>query len=368
MPSCPSCGRDIGEGAAFCGYCGASAGGPGPGASPDAGATQPAHDYWVCPSCSVENLTDDAFCSACGSVRPESLPLAATAAPAAAIQFAPGASSPAGWACAACGAVNDLGSSFCWSCGARAGAVGVGPAGAAPAVGFAAPPAPTQAAHTGRWIAVIAAVALIAAAIVVGVVVLRGGDSGTGSTAGSTQTSDQSASSAGVDGTSTSSVVARDVTDYCTSARSARCLRSDNGNTYSADNLIDGSMTTCWAEGVSGFGIGETVRFKFSPRMTLARMEVMPGYKKDQNGWDRWYSNGRLRAITVTFADGSQQSFQFEDSERWQTCDFGEQTGSSVQVTIADVYYPDTGNPHYADDTSFSEVRFFGWPASEASQ
>jgi hypothetical protein len=374
MPSCPSCGRDIGKGATYCGYCGASADGPGPGASPDVGTAPPASDYWVCRSCSVENLADDAFCSVCGSARPESpsLAAAAVASPAAA-RFAPGTPSAAAWACSACGATNDRGSSFCWSCGTRAGAVGAGPAVGVSAVGFAAPPAPAKAGHAGRWVAIIVAVVLIAAAIAAGVVVLRGGDSGStgGSTgdSGATLTVDQSAaaSTAVADGASTSSPVARDVTGNCISARSARCLRSDNGNTYSAGNLIDGSMTTCWAEGAPGFGLGETLRFKFSPKMTLTRMEVMPGYKKYQNGWDRWDSNGRLREITVTFADGSEQSFQLEDSERWQSCDFGEQTGSSIQMTIADVYYPDAGNSHYAEDTSFSEVRFFGWPASEAS-
>jgi len=77
MPSCPSCGRESGEGAVFCGYCGAGFTGPGPDAAQDAGMSRPPLEYWVCPSCSVENLADDAFCGSCGTAR-RSVPAAAS--------------------------------------------------------------------------------------------------------------------------------------------------------------------------------------------------------------------------------------------------------------------------------------------------
>jgi hypothetical protein len=79
MPSCPSCGKDVGDGAAFCGYCGAGATGPGPCAAQEVGTAQPPLEYWVCPSCSIENLADDAFCGSCGSARRPASPV--TSAP-----------------------------------------------------------------------------------------------------------------------------------------------------------------------------------------------------------------------------------------------------------------------------------------------
>jgi hypothetical protein len=159
-----------------------------------------------------------------------------------------------------------------------------------------------------------------------------------------------------------------DVTDRVTSARASSNLAQNQGITYVAWNLLDGSMETCWAEGVEGYGIGETVYFKFSEWMTLTRMDVMPGYKKYGDGVDRWYSNGRLREITVTFADGFQESYPFSDNKEWQSCDLGERTGSTLEFTIDSVYYADSGTDRDADDTSVSEVRFYGWPASESAQ
>jgi len=154
-------------------------------------------------------------------------------------------------------------------------------------------------------------------------------------------------------------------------ARASSCLNQYQGINYVAWNLLDNNMESCWAEGADGgYGIGEKVFFKFSERMTLTRMEVMPGYKKYDagEGIDRWYANGRLRSITITFADGSRETYPFSDSKTWQSCDFGEKTGTTLEFTIDSVYTAETGTDHDAEDTSVSEVRFYGWPASEAGE
>jgi len=74
MPVCPSCSRDVADGARFCGYCGARM-----HASVDAAAAQPspppdAAGYWICAACSVENKAGAGSCAACGAAKP--IPLA----------------------------------------------------------------------------------------------------------------------------------------------------------------------------------------------------------------------------------------------------------------------------------------------------
>lgn len=382
MPSCPSCGKSVVGDAAFCGYCGAST--AAPIASEPAGSAPQRSDadYWICSSCHSENLVGDAFCQTCGVPRavaapPASSPhsvVAPSAAPQAGVALDSGTGPvPAGLICTSCGASNESDASFCYACGVPLVAK---TAGHTSQPNWSAPSPASATSRSARWILIAAILIAVVAAVVIGVVLLSGrsgGDGGGDASAQSATTLDGTSSDSSGDTTgpttTTSAPSEGNATGYVTSVRSRTCLKSDAGNSYYAANLTDGVNRTCWAEGVSGFGIGESVRFKFSPRMTLTRMEVIPGYDKYSSGWDRWYSNGRLRKITVTFADGSQESFRFADDNRWQACDFSSpKTGSSLEFTIEDVYYPDRDNPHYAEDTSVSEVRFYGWPASEGGE
>jgi hypothetical protein len=242
---------------------------------------------------------------------------------------------------------------------------------------WAAPSPVPVASNKSRWILIAAIVVAVAAAAVIGVVLLSGRDGGDGGSevgAESATTLDgaSSGSSGDTESTSMSSLPTEDdVTGDVSVVRASSCLNRYQGIDYVAWNLLDNSMETCWAEGVEGgYGIGETVFFKFSQRMTLTRMEVMPGYKKYDTGEgiDRWRANGRLKSITVTFADGSQETYPFSDSKTWQSCEFGEKTGTTLEFTIDSVYVADTGTDHDAEDTSVSEVRFYGWPASEGGE
>lgn len=372
MATCPSCGRNVVVDAAFCGYCGTRiAAEP---ADVYASAPQrPASEYWVCHACHSENLVVDAFCQNCGAAK-ESAALAGSVAVGAGSvgPRSTGASAAAvtGPSCSVCGAANEADARFCFACGVPLDGL---------VAGAGAPAGPAPAGRSSRWlILAVVIIAIAAVAAVAAIVLLRddgsdGGSSGAGSSSSSGTVVAQSGSDTTTPDsdttTSTSAPTESDVTGYVSNARASSCLPPDDGIAYNAWNLIDGNMRTCWAEGVKGsFGVGETVRFKFSPRMTLTRMQVMPGYKKYADGWDRWYSNARLKKITISYADGTQETFPLSDRKAWQNCFFSsEKTGSSLEFTIDAVYYPDRG-PHYAEDTSVSEIRFFGWPASEGSQ
>ena len=50
--------------------------------------------------------------------------------------------------------------------------------------------------------------------------------------------------------------------DFTTASSS---LKSRHDNTYGEKNIGDLSYRTAWVEGVKGYGIGETVAFKFKP-------------------------------------------------------------------------------------------------------
>ena len=378
MPSCPSCGKSIADGAGFCAYCGASATTPVATQPPGAAVQRTDADYWICGSCHAENLVGDAFCQTCGVARAAAGPPAASppasSVPPTAAPFVGQGSAAYEVTCTSCGTANEPDASFCHACGLPLVAKTVSHA-TQPTWGT--PSASPAASSNTRWIILAAVIVAVAAAAVIGIVLLAGRDDGGGEAAvvdETTATVDGSVTgSSDTTSDSTTTVSApteRDVTGDVAVPRASSCLNQNQseGITYVAWNLLDGDMATCWSEGVDGDGIGETVHFKFSQRMTLTRMEVMPGYKKYSEGVDRWRSNGRLREITVTFADGSQDSYSFSDSKTWQSCEFGERTGSTLEFTIDSIYYADTGTHHDADDTSVSEVRFYGWPASERGE
>ena len=153
---------------------------------------------------------------------------------------------------------------------------------------------------------------------------------------------------------------------YGASASSA--LDAGGGASYGADNLLDGSTKTCWSEGVGGYGEGEYVDIEFSETVVLTRFELVPGYLKydSQEGVDRWWSNGRLAELELSFSDGTSESFTLDDRKGWHTFQLDEPHTDQVRMTIVDAFpHTDEWGDHAADDTSVSEVRFYGWPESE---
>jgi hypothetical protein len=160
--------------------------------------------------------------------------------------------------------------------------------------------------------------------------------------------------------------VARDLTGACSVTASSN-LPGEAGNSYGPWNLVDGSKTTCWAEDAAGYGIGEVVTFSFDETMVLTRMRVMPGYAKQADGWDRWWSNGRLRRVKLSFSDGSTQRLDFADRKGWQEFDLGEKRTDLVEMTIVQVYQAEPGS-HSAEDTSVSEAEFTGWSETDELQ
>ena len=75
------------------------------------------------------------------------------------------------------------------------------------------------------------------------------------------------------------------------------------GYDYSPASLFDYDWTTCWAEGVSGYGAGEAITLQFPAGATLSGFSILPGYYKSE---DLFYMNGAPTRIRVTSGSFSQ--------------------------------------------------------------
>ena len=115
---------------------------------------------------------------------------------------------------------------------------------------------------------------------------------------------------------------------------SASSELSINNNTYPAKNLMDGNKATAWAEGVEK-AAGEWVEMKFE-EMTLNALYIYNGYQKD----DLFDKNGRVKAASVQFSDGSNYGFELKDNGKsYQLIKLPKDvTASSLKLTIDSTY------------------------------
>jgi len=140
---------------------------------------------------------------------------------------------------------------------------------------------------------------------------------------------------------------------------------SSNGIYYSVSNIRDGIPETCWAEGVAGYGEGQSVTFTFRESVLVKEVEAMPGYNKTSDGKNRFIQNGKLQEVTLSFDDDPPQSIRFENSEGWQIKPLQVPVETTtVTVTIQSVY-PGQAGPNWgvSADTSVSEFHFKGCTA-----
>ena len=396
MEPCPSCGQVIEKDSSFCGHCGAKLVRDTSGET--SSAESAAFGGWLC-QCGVRNDSDASFCFACGAQAPSSQEDTVG------MPVSPGRSES--WSCLQCGVVGDIDDDFCHACGrprprtttrngdaARHGAMppvvppvdnvgsrqpqATSPGDSltsplSPSTAGGQPPSATPASHVlnPRWPWVMAAViAILAFGGVAAFAFLHHGDHA-GSPVSAPATSATVQGEAGSPTTSAtptpaSTPVVGNITGYATATASST-LAASGGNSYGASNLLDGDLTTCWAEGSPGYGLGEWIRFSFSQPLVLTKMKLMPGYMKRLDGWDRWWANGRLRRIELTFSDGHSREVEFPDREGWQVLRLDKVRASWIEVTISSAY-PARPGPHAASDLCVSEAAFAGWPAAAQSK
>ena len=81
---------------------------------------------------------------------------------------------------------------------------------------------------------------------------------------------------------------------------SASSTLQQAGYDYSVGSLLDGNTQTCWADGVSGTGEGESITFSSDETKTVSGLAILPGYCKSE---DLFYKNGMPLDIEITSGD-----------------------------------------------------------------
>jgi hypothetical protein len=266
--------------------------------------------------------------------------------------------------CSSCGQEVAQGKAFCGNCGALAPTADDQPTAPTQPV---APVPPTEPPlhldlpepprrRTGLIVlAVVLAVLIVAVAVVAALLLTKDDGATTGPGVTTTVAAGPGATS-GPGGTA-------ELVDVSLSASSivASSVLPDQGSVnYETANMVDDQADTCWAENVSGYGVGEYVEYTWASPVTISQVRVVPGYDKTADGWDRWISNGRVRTFNLVFSDGSTESLSTTDTKAPQTLTLGApHTVTWVQFVITG-YYEAAAGPHKAEDTSVSELHFWG--------
>jgi len=154
-----------------------------------------------------------------------------------------------------------------------------------------------------------------------------------------------------------------DISSEATIAASSTLQPVGSGTSYATANLVDGASETCWAEGNTGYGIGDWVKYTFLKEVSVTKVSCLPGYLKVSDGVDRWLQNGRLKTVTISFDDGTRIAHTFTDDKSYQdvTVDPPEKT-RTVTITIVDIYPGQSGsNWSASEDTTVSEMHIWGY-------
>lgn len=141
------------------------------------------------------------------------------------------------------------------------------------------------------------------------------------------------------------------ISDISASSQLSSQIYDEETYNYSAQNIIDNDITTCWSEGADGNGIGESITLSFNKTYEISELCLWNGLCTSE---DLYYKNSRPRKITVVLSDGN--SYDFECSDGWDnrknTFSFNNETKtSSMTIIIKSVY---EGNKY--QDTCISEI------------
>ncbi|GAB5533786.1 MAG: hypothetical protein Rubg2KO_00350 [Rubricoccaceae bacterium] len=136
-------------------------------------------------------------------------------------------------------------------------------------------------------------------------------------------------------------------------------LPASGANTYTTDNLGDGTATTAWVEGVDGNGIGERLHLNIQTvemggSISFRGITLVNGYAKSA---DLWRKNGRVRSFRLWVDGEAHHTLDLADVMRPQSFDFDlrVRSGSLIELEILDVY---PGSRY--EDTAISELVLSG--------
>lgn len=151
----------------------------------------------------------------------------------------------------------------------------------------------------------------------------------------------------------------RDLSSFATASTSSH-LPSDNLGSYHAASAVDGSLSTPWAEGVTGPGLGEWLKLEFPQPVEITRLLVDIGYDRDPDdsahSAELFAYNNRIQRVRLAFSGGEEVAWTFRDERGLQEVSLSDKIVSSyVKLTIEQVY---PGSQY--DDTCLAEVQVWG--------
>lgn len=119
----------------------------------------------------------------------------------------------------------------------------------------------------------------------------------------------------------------------------------------STELAFDGDIETSWQDGVKGYGVGEWLLAYNSDgsAVKVSEVTVYNGYQNPKFNTakkDMYLVNSRVSDFTLTFDDGTSESFTLEDIKEPQTFKFKERETCYIRFTVGGAYkgtkYKDT--------------------------
>lgn len=121
---------------------------------------------------------------------------------------------------------------------------------------------------------------------------------------------------------------------------------------HTADRVIDGSLDTAWAEGVPGYGVGQSITLVFDGEYQVSGLQIWAGYHKSE---DLFYKNARPQQIRVILTGGMEMTYSLQDVMGKQTLYFDTPAVTDAVTILIDSVYPGT----VYEDTVISEISLF---------
>ena len=115
---------------------------------------------------------------------------------------------------------------------------------------------------------------------------------------------------------------------------------------------IDGVKTTAWAEGAAGPGGGQWLQVVLDRTVDLARVGITPGASDNEKAFR---ATSRPATVRLEFSDGTEQKVTLRDEPAFQTFDVAATSVQWVRLELLSAYRGQTGR----QDTSIAEVEFF---------
>jgi len=112
-------------------------------------------------------------------------------------------------------------------------------------------------------------------------------------------------------------------------------LAPQAGNSYGPQNIFDGE-DKAWCEGVTGYGIGETLTLHYKPAVRLRQFSFLNGYPKSP---ETYRNNSRVKQFRIQTSDGFATTVTVPDTQTDHTIKLSRAVKPAwVRFTILEVY------------------------------